>query len=291
MVAGCTKQFRGTLTTPTTALHQWTTETGTTRQSAYNPELSRVFHQWVSLCDNGGFTPTRAGDYYLQVRTNVTFGGTQLPNVNPSGTTLTTCRLEGQPGCRRRHGQRPHGDRGRGRQQLLRDPSRTDRGCDAHPGGGRGLLPDADLPERRTARTGTFNLIRALPPTKGQYIAFDFYDVADCSGTCQGTVQVIKPVDATGSFTSGPNFLPCRAALNNGAYTNAANCQVTVRNSTHNGQLQHMIVPIPPDYTCNPTTLGGCWFSVKVTFTTGGSLTDITTWDANIGGDPVRLIE
>ena len=139
--------------------------------------------------------------------------------------------------------------------------------------------------------TGNFNLIRALPATRGQYISFDFFDVSDCGGTCQGTVQVIKPVDATGSFTSGPNFLPCRAALNTAAYTTATGCQVTVKNSTHNGQLQHMVVPIPPDYNCNPATLGGCWFSVKVTFTSGGNLTDITTWDANIGGDPVRLIE
>ena len=44
---------------------------------AYNPELSRIFHQWVSLCT---FTPTRAGDYYLQVRTNVSLGGTPTPN-------------------------------------------------------------------------------------------------------------------------------------------------------------------------------------------------------------------
>ena len=290
VVAGCTKQFRGTLTTPTTALHQWTTEFGTTRQTAYNPELSRVFHQWVSLCDNGGFTPTRAGDYYLQVRTNVTFGGTQLPNVNPSGTTLTSVVSKDNPAADDPTGNAPTGAAGGvgNNSFAIRAVPAVDAMRSQVAVAGYYRMP---IFQNQDGGTGTFNLIRALPPTKGQYIAFDFFDVADCSGTCQGTVQVIKPVDATGSFTSGPNFLPCRAALNNGAYTNAANCQVTVQNSTHNGQLQHMIVPIPPDYTCNPTTLGGCWFSVKVTFTTGGSLSDITTWDANIGGDPVRLIE
>ena len=82
-----------------------------------------------------------------------------------------------------------------------------------------------------------------------------------------------------------------KQARNNAAFTTATNCSVSVQSSTHNGQLQHMVVPIPTDYTCDPSTLGGCWFAVQVTFTSGGSLADITTWDANIGGDPVRLIE
>ena len=49
------------------------------------------------------------------------------------------------------------------------------------------------------------------------------------------------------------------------------------------------MIPIPNDYNCNPATLGGCWFSVQITFPS--AVTDFTTWTANIGGDPVRLIE
>jgi Flp pilus assembly protein TadG len=290
VVAGCTKQFRGTLTPPTTALHQWTTATGTTKQTAYNPELTRVFHQWVSLCDNGGFTPTQAGDYYMQVRTNVTFGGTVIPNVNPSGTSLTTLVSKDNPAASAATGNAPTGTAGGvGNNSFAIRAVPTDSSK-------KSLVAVAGfyrMPifQNADGATATFNLIRALPATKGQYIAFDFYDVADCTSTCQGTVKVTKPAEATGSFTSGANFLPCRQALNGAALTTATNCQVTVKNSTHNGQLQHMVVPIPPDYTCNPATLGGCWFSVTVTFTTGGSLSDITTWDANIGGDPVRLIK
>jgi hypothetical protein len=290
VVAGCTKQFRGTLTTPTTALHQWTTETGTTKQSAYNPELSRVFHQWVSLCEGGGFTPTRAGDYYLQVRTNVTFAGTPVPNVNPSGTSMTTVVSKDNPAADDATGNAPTGTAGGvGNNSFgIRAVPAVDAMRSKVAVAGYYRMP---IFQNADGGTGTFNLIRALPPTKGQFIAFDFYDVSDCASGCQGTVQVVKPVDATGSFTSGPNFLPCKQALNNNAYTVATNCTVTVKNSTHNGQLQHMVVPIPPDYTCDPTTLGGCWFSVKLTFSAGYSLSDITTWDANIGGDPVRLIE
>ena len=39
---------------------------------SYNDQISSQFHNWVKFCT---FTPTRAGDYYLQVRTNVSLGG------------------------------------------------------------------------------------------------------------------------------------------------------------------------------------------------------------------------
>ncbi len=48
------------------------------RNPAYNKALARVFHQWVTLCT---FTPTQAGDYYLQVRTNVALGGSDADQL------------------------------------------------------------------------------------------------------------------------------------------------------------------------------------------------------------------
>ena len=60
-------------------------------------------------------------------------------------------------------------------------------------------------------------------------------------------------------------------------------------------------MPIPPDYTCTevkpspspPNTLEprGCWFRVKITFPSGSSVTDQTTWQATLEGDPVRLVK
>ena len=88
---------------------------------------------------------------------------------------------------------------------------------------------------------------------------------------------------------SGTNLTGCKGAKNAAAYTNLTNCTVTVTNTSHNGQLQHVVIPMPPDYNCNTATLGGCWFRVEIKFT--GAVTDFTTWDANIGGDPIRLIE
>ena len=74
VVSGCTQQFRGTYATPDDELRQWTSEKGSTSYGNFNPELARVFHQWVSLCT---FVPARSGDYFLQVRTNRTFGGAE----------------------------------------------------------------------------------------------------------------------------------------------------------------------------------------------------------------------
>ena len=39
--------------------------------ATYNDNLAKVYHQWVKLCT---FTPPKAGDYYLQIRTNVAAG-------------------------------------------------------------------------------------------------------------------------------------------------------------------------------------------------------------------------
>jgi hypothetical protein len=148
--------------------------------------------------------------------------------------------------------------------------------------------------QNSTGSTATFNLIRALPGTKGQYIAFDFYDPADGAGSAGATVQILPPADATGSVKSGPGGSPpnCKHALNAAAYANADSCTVTVKNTTHDGQVEHIVIPIPSDYSCGtatPLKLGDCWFSVQIHFP--DTVTDFTTWTANIGGDPVRLIE
>ena len=65
---------------------------------------------------------------------------------------------------------------------------------------------------------------------------------------------------------------------------------MTVRNATHNGQLEHIVIPIPNDYNCNPATLGRL-LVLGADHLPERSVTDFTTWNANIGGDPVRLVE
>jgi hypothetical protein len=52
-----------------------------------------------------------------------------------------------------------------------------------------------------------------------------------------------------------------------------------------------MTIPIPSDYNCNYASMGGCWYGVTVGFGSGKSVHDVTTWDAQVVGDPVRLIQ
>ena len=64
--------------------------------STYNADVARMFHNWVPLCT---FTPTRAGDYYLQVRTNVAWAaaGTGLERSgNAAAAALTGNTTSGE---------------------------------------------------------------------------------------------------------------------------------------------------------------------------------------------------
>jgi hypothetical protein len=252
---------------------------GKTNNAAYNPEVSRIFHQWVSLCT---FTPSRAGDYFIQVRTNVSLGGTPQANVNPAGKTFDPMVYENNTAAGLAAGN-TISNGGNNLFSMRAVPKVTSLRDDVAVAG----FSRMPIYQNAGGSTAKFNLIRALPSSAGQYVAFDFYDVADASGA--GSVRVIAPTDATGSIKSGSNIPGCRGALNGASYTSLTNCTVAVQKATHNGQLQHMVIPLPADYSCNPATLGGCWFTVEVTF--ASKVTDFTTWDANVGGDPVRLIE
>ena len=63
--------------------------------------------------------------------------------------------------------------------------------------------------------TATFNLVRALPNSKGQYLSFDFYDAADgrddAGNLLTGQVTVLPPLDATGEVTAAGGISGCRA--------------------------------------------------------------------------------
>ena len=269
VIPGCIKQFRGLNIPPLVTDLLAASPT-------YDNQMARIFHQWVSLCS---FTPTRPGDYFLQVRTNVTLGGTPTANTNGNQPLV----YSGNTAAAAAGG---NTTAGKGVNSFsLRAVPAVAAVRDKVSVAGFERMP---MFQNTSGSTARFNLIRALPSTAGQFIAFDFYDVADGS-FLPGSVTVFPPADATGSIKGAGGIPGCRAAMDDGPYADVGACSVSVRNSTHNGRLQHMIIPIPNDYSCNPTTLGGCWFEVRVQF--AGIVTDITVWDAVIGGDPVRLIE
>ena len=266
----CIKQYGSHLNTAEINANLFKSTGGST----YNADVARMFHNWVDLCS---FIPTRAGDYYLQVRTNVSLGGTGT-GLERSGNTLAATSLTGNTTV------------GEGSNAFaLRAVTATGKEKEVAVAGYEHMpiFINADT------ASATFNLIRVLPGAAGQSISFSYFDAGDAAGT--GSVTVQRPTDATGSITTTPFPGSCKATGGTaGAGQTLTNCSAPLAQSggvsLNNGKTETIIIPIPSDYTCNFNSFGGCWYRVVVAFASG-TVHDVTTWDATIIGDPVRLIK
>jgi Flp pilus assembly protein TadG len=241
--------------------------------STYNADVARMFHNWVPLCS---FIPTRAGDYYLQVRTNVSLGGSGT-GLERSGNSAATA-LTGDTTA----GEGSNAFALRAVTAAGKEKEVAVAGYEHMP-----IFMNADT------ATATFNLIRVLPGAAGQSIAFSYFDAGDAAGT--GSVTVQRPTDATGSILTNPFPGSCKATGGSaGAGQTLTNCSAPLTQSggvsRNNGKTETIIIPIPTGYSCNYNSFGGCWYRVVVGFTSG-TVHDVTTWDATIIGDPVRLIK
>lgn len=286
----CIKQYKGQLTAPTTAdllerIGTQAIQANNPLNTAYDPQLAAVFHNWTSLCT---FTPTRAGDYYLQARTNVTFGGTQLAN---SGTGNVSIISNGNLNVVATTGNTLLGDGNnafgiRAVTSAGKEKAVSVSGYDRMP-----------IYANATGASSTLNLIRVLPGGAGKSISFSYYDVGDIVTTGPGSVRVLPPPDATGSITTTP--FPnggCRASGGKAGTgpTTLTNCSApfdAAPAGSNNGKTETIIIPIPNDYTCDYTQPQNCWYRVTVTEPAGATVNDITTWTASLFGDPVRLVE
>ena len=284
VVSGCTKQYRGQSTTPTSSsLRQKLLDSSgnqtTNSNSSYNDGLAKVFHSWTDLCT---FTPTREGDYYLQVRTNVSLPGSG-GEANVNGFNPVT--YAGNAAATALTGNSTTG-LGLNSFAMRAVPSNAADKANVSVAG-YSRMP---ILQNSPSSKATFNLIRALPGAAGQYISFDFFDAGDgASSGSPATVQVLRPTDATGSIATTTYISGCKGTKNQGTLAAISNCAVSINNTTHDGQLQTISIPVPPDYSCNSTAVGGCWFRVEINFP--GSVTDFTTWDATVTGEPVRITE
>lgn len=261
-VPGCVRQYPGYGVPTEARLRQGGPQ--------YDDNLARVFHQWKTLCT---FQPTRAGDYYIQVRTNVALQG--LPNDDGAF----------QP---------PHAAASRPVTQAGDDPAVVGNGTNrfalrAFVDGGTNASLSVSAWQtmpifaNTSSSTPEFNLVRVLPGAAGKTLRFTFYDVGDAATS--GTMTVLRPTDAVGA-----PLLDCRA---DGFVTQILPvCSLAGISNVAgwNGQGETISVPIPNDYSCNYASPGGCWFRVRVGFGLG-SVTDATTWSASVSGDPVRLVE
>jgi hypothetical protein len=271
VVAGCAKQYGSYTAYPTYNDLKSTLPT-------YKSELAQVFHNWTTLCS---FTPTRAGDYYLQVRTNKSyaFGLNELVHTVPPGEYASVSTKNGDSS--------PSGYGSNSFAIRAVTPAGLERGVAVS---GWDRMP---IYANSEAATTIFPLIRALPGAAGQYIRFSFFDAGDASDTA--TVKVLLPTDATstsGGAITNPFPGGCSATGGvAGSGQNLTSCAATgIKYETNDGKVETMLIPIPPDYTCDSTVFTNCWYRVQISFTSG-SVHDVTTWDATIEGDPVRLIE
>ncbi|MEO7352435.1 MAG: hypothetical protein ABIR34_07185, partial [Marmoricola sp.] len=145
-----------------------------------------------------------------------------------------------------------------------------------------------------TAATPEFNLIRILPGAAGQKISFSYFDAGDSNSS--GSVRVLVPGDATGTITTVPFPGGCNAIGGSAGTTSTAltNCtapfvQDSGGTSKNNGKTETITIPIPVNYSCNSASFGGCWYKVRLDYG-GTGVHDVTTWDATVIGDPVRLV-
>lgn len=257
---GCARQYPGY------NANQVSLEALRSSDGDYNANMAAVFHQWVNLCT---FTPTQAGDYYLQVRNNVSLGGTADGNGGYAGNSRVYTQMDDD--------------------LTVRGTGTNNFGLRAVTSAPAGGISVAAYEKMRIfansdSASTEFNLVRVPPAAASKSLVISFFDVGE--GASSGSVKVLKPVD---SINLPTNIAGCTGAgVRNGALSN---CEITsITPSSFNGKYQEIRVPIPSTYSCTVASAGGCWFRIRVSFGSG-QVTDATTWTARIVGEPVRLIE
>ena len=61
--------------------------------------------------------------------------------------------------------------------------------------------------------------------------------------------------------------------------------------ATSQNAWESVNVPIPAGYTCDDLDLTKCWLKLRIYYGSGSDTRDTTSWQAQMDGDPVRLVE
>jgi Flp pilus assembly protein TadG len=138
----------------------------------------------------------------------------------------------------------------------------------------------------KPSATTEFYLARVPSGAGGQILTVKLFDVGDTSTSVTGTIQLVAPPD------SGVTFTNCKGTgVVNGTLSS---CSFTVAGGSSNpfnGKNQFVSIPIPAAYTCVDTDPTKCWVRLKYVYGSGSAPNDVTSWEASIEGDPVRLVE
>lgn len=250
------QQFRGYLNSGnnlTTALNQ----TG----GGYDRALAQTFRQWYRLCT---LAVPSAGDYLVQVRTNVAFGS------NPALDANANPNLAGD-GVNR-YGLRAYYTSG---------ASNTNLSVFG--------LERISIYANATGANSRFFLARVGSGSAGKTLRIELYDIGDAQ--VSGTLTVEPPTDARNNGSSLSFFSGCTGT---GPGVIRSDCSTVSTpsggSSQFNGRVETINVPIPAGYTCNDSAADGCWVRIHYQFGSG-QVTDVTSWTAALDGDPVRIVQ
>ncbi len=258
-ISGCTKQYQGR--------NQAVFPLIEPSSGSYDATFAGAFHRWTALCS---ITNAQEGRYFIQVRSNAPMGSPLTPNVAAARSQYGMNRYALRAGI----------------------PS----GSTLTPGGVK-LFAEERLPIYANAINGAtpeFYLARVLPgPSAGRLLKLTFYDIGDVGGTCSGgcrtNISVLSPPDAT---TPLDQCTWKREGAAMPASSVVSGCTVTgMANSEYNGRLITADIKVPSSYSCNVSSAVGCWVKIRMSYTSGTQPNDTTTWQAEIFGDPVRLVE
>lgn len=128
--------------------------------------------------------------------------------------------------------------------------------------------------------TTQFYLARVPSGAAGQVLNVRLYDVGDSNQN--GTITINAPPDSGVTFTNCQGAGPVAGTL--------STCSFTVT-SSFNGRWETLSVPIPSTYACVDSDTTKCWVRLTYNYGAGSAPTDVTSWTANLQGDPVRLVE
>ena len=218
----------------------------------------------MALCT---FTPTQAGDYYLQIRTNVKRGGV----TDGQGGYKNNPNVFSQTGDDTSVG-------GNGNNRFA---------IRVKGAGAAGVSVSGyqhmSIYANYTGANTFFNMVRVIPAAATKTLKIVFFDVGDARPGTDRSRSCRRPTPTSAALVTG-----CTGAgVANGALTNCTLTNVSSRQLP--GQATGHQRADPGHYTCNSTQAGGCWYRLLIKFP--GGVTDTTTWSASIDGDPIRLIK
>lgn len=258
-IAGCDKTFDGWDGLNISSVLN-TTET----KNGYR--LRDLFQRWVNIC-YADIDPTKVNEYTMRVTTNSSNGGNHFSLR--AGTFSAPNRAN-----------------------FLKAESNNSVSIS--------VSKSFSILNAYEANTNVrFALTRVSEAYAGKTIAFDAYDIGDTGVDHNG--NSINPntnqlISITSSADVNPNptnnawicnySKPFGTTYNLGT-TRAGACRFNVNRTNYNGKIVRLEFTIPTNYTCDDTSVLGCWIFVNMRFTAAAD--DVSTWDLAQPGTPLHL--